>query len=114
MLQLLLSQHNLELGAHLQQLGVPLLQQLWQQLSGALSDVLPSQADWQVLWDHCLAAPAGPGFLYQLLASYLITLRQPLLAVQDEAQLQRLLESRPPVDMQKVSCAEKASPDACC
>jgi hypothetical protein len=102
LLQLLLSQHDLELGGHLQQLGVPLLQQLWQQLSGALSDVLPSQADWEVLWDHCLAAAAGPAFLYQLLASYLITLRQPLLAVQDEQQLQRLLDSRPPMDMQKV------------
>jgi hypothetical protein len=101
-LQLLLSQHDLALGGHLQQLDVPLLQQLWQQLSGALSDLLPSQADWEVLWDHCLAAAAGPGFMYQLLASYLIALRQPLLAVQDEQQLQRLLDTRPPVDMQKV------------
>jgi hypothetical protein len=102
-LQLLLSQHDLALGGHLQHLGVPLLQQLWQQLSGALSDLLPSQADWEVLWDHCLAAAAaGPSFMYQLLASYLIALRQPLLAVQDEQQLQRLLDTRPPVDMQKV------------
>lgn len=67
-----------------------------------MSDLLPSQSDWLVLWDHCLAAAAGPGFVYQLLCSYLITQRRLLLAVQDEQQLVRLFESRPAVDIQQV------------
>eukprot|EP00879_Flechtneria_rotunda_P024784 GHRR01026296.1.p1 GENE.GHRR01026296.1~~GHRR01026296.1.p1 ORF type:complete len:543 (+),score=250.86 GHRR01026296.1:796-2424(+) len=99
---LMLAHHDQELGSHLQSLGLPLLQQLWEQLSGALSDLLPSQQDWLVLWDHCLAAPAGPCFMYKLLASYLIRQRRLLLAVRDEQQLTQLFESRPAVDIQQL------------
>jgi hypothetical protein len=102
-LQLLVCHHDRELGSHLQQLGVPFLQHLWQQLSGAMSELLPQQQDWLVFWDHCLGAAAGPSFMYSLLTSYLIAQRQLLLAVENEQQLQTFLKSKPPVDIRKVS-----------
>lgn len=113
MLQLLLSEHDLHLGSHLQQLGLPLLQQVWHHLSAALSDLLPTQSDWQVVWDHCLAAPAGPGFLHHVLCSYLMTQRQLLLAVEDEQQLLRLFESRPAVNIQQVTSAPSCAGSVC-
>lgn len=104
-MQLVVSQHDLELGSHLQQLGVPFLQQMWHHMSGAMADLLPCQSSWYAFWDHCLTAAAGPGFMYQLICSYLLAQRRLLLAVQSEAQLTRLFESRPAVDIQQVmSC----------
>jgi hypothetical protein len=96
------SEHDGQLGAHLQHLGVPLLEVLWQHLASALSDLLPDASNWLVLWDHCLGAAAGPGFLHTVLCAYLITLRQHLLAASDAQQLQRLFDSRPVVDVRKV------------
>lgn len=104
-LQLLMSHHDHELGGHLQHLGVPLLQQLWHKVSGAMSDMLHSQSDWLVFWDHCLAAATGPGFFYQLLCAYLVAQRRMLLAVQDEQHLVRLWVSRPAVDIHQVGYA---------
>eukprot|EP00775_Hariotina_reticulata_P010320 gene10320-10477_t len=112
---LLVCHHDRELGSHLQQLGVPLLQHLWQQLSGAMSESLPQQKDWLAFWDHCVGAAAGPSFMYSMLASYLIAQRQLLLAVGNEQQLQTFLKSRPPVDIQKVAkhsyMLDQATPD---
>lgn len=100
--QLLLSQHDLELGSHLQQLGVPLLERVWRHMSGAMSDLLPDADDWLVLWDHILAAPAGPCFYYSVLCSYLISQRQHLLQAVTDEQLTQLFAARPPVDIRKV------------
>jgi hypothetical protein len=101
-LQLMLSQHDLQLGSHLEQLGVPLLERLWGVMSCGMSELLPAADDWLVLWDNCLAAASGPAFYYAALAAYLITQRVNLLAVTNEQQLDRVLAARPAVDVRKV------------
>lgn len=101
-LQLMLSQHDLQLGSHLEQLGVPLLERLWRIMSCGMSELLPAADDWLVLWDNCLAAASGPAFYYAALAAYLITQRVNLLAVTNKQQLDRVLAARPAVDVRKV------------
>lgn len=95
-------QHDLELGSHLQQLGVPLLERLWQHMSSGMSDLLPAAEDWLLLWDNCLAAAAGPAFYYSALAAYLISQRQLLLSAANAQDLGRVFDSRPAVDVRKV------------
>jgi hypothetical protein len=101
-LQLMLSQHDLQLGGHLQQLGVPLLERVWRIMSGGMSELLPAADDWLVLWDHCLAAESGPAFYYTVLAACLISQRMHLLAVTNQQELDRVLAARPAVDVRKV------------
>lgn len=117
--QLMLSQHDLQLGGHLQQLGVPLLERVWRIMSGGMSDLLPAADDWLVLWDHCLAAPSGPAFYNTVLAAYLMTQRTHLLAVTNQQQLDRVFAARPAVDVRKVGrnffafwCAHGSAPGA--
>lgn len=99
----MLSQHDLQLGGHLQHLGVPLLERLWRIMSGGMSELLPAAGDWLVLWDNCLAATSGPAFYHSVLAAHLITQRSTLLAVGNEQELDRMLAARPAVDVRKVS-----------
>jgi hypothetical protein len=98
----MLSQHDLQLGEHLQQLGVPALERLWRAVNCGMSELLPDADDWLLLWDHCLAAPGGPAFYYSALAAYLISQRTNLLAATTGEALSRLLDSRPVVDVRRV------------
>jgi hypothetical protein len=108
-LQLMLSQHDLQLGGHLQQLGVPLLERVWHIMSGGMSELLPAADDWLVLWDHCLAAASGPAFYYSVLAAYLITQRTHLLGVTNQQELDRVFAARPAVDVRKVGRSSTAA-----
>lgn len=98
----MLSQHDLQLGSHLQQLGTPLLERLWSVMASGMSDLLPAADDWLVLWDHCLAAAAGPAFYNTVLAAYLISQRSHLLAATNKQELDRVFDARPAVDVRKV------------
>ncbi len=57
-------------------------------------------SDWAAVWDHILTE--GPTFQYQLLASYLVALRRPLLAARGERALHVVFGARRAVDAQQV------------